>query len=258
LFDQQLRISQGMGNAAEDGLGRATQMMDTNWDSSVLPNRVDYVNSAPMQTSVEGAGDGARNAVVQALMARQQPGMDQRREAEQNKLITQGHSRGGTAWNSTQDDLARSENDARFAAEIAGGQEQSRQFGMNLGAGQFANQAQQQDFSQDMANAGLQNTGRQNMLQEQMFLRQLPLNELNALRTGAQVGQPQFQQYGQQQAVPGANYSGAAQATGLYDQNAYNQGVSQNNGMMSGLFGLGAAALGMPPGLGMAAGGLFK
>ena len=363
LFDQQLRISQNLGNTGEAGLNRVGDAMAQPFDTRSLPGRVDNVNApgirfesgynqpiqfglgdaGPLQRSMGATGEiqsgldysgapvmpeaseGARNAVVQALMARQQPGMDQRREAEQNKLITQGHTRGGSAWNATQNDLARSENDARFAAELAGGSEQSRLFNMglwarqqgvgeinnqgafanaaqnqgfnqeaqrmglfnaaqgqafnqNLAGGQFANQAQQQGqnqaaqnfglynaaqgqaFNQGLSNAGLANTGRQNALQEQAFLRQLPLNELNALRSGSQVGMPSFQSYSQQQATPGANFLGAAQAQAGYDQNVYNQGVGQNNSMMSGLFGLGGSLLGGPMGgmAGSAIGGLFK
>ena len=70
-----------------------------------------------------------------------------------------------------------------------------------------------------------------------------PLNRANALRTGAQVQNPTFQQAGQQQAVPGANYSGAAQAQGQYDQGLYNSQVAGDNSMMNGLFSLGAAGL---------------
>lgn len=72
-------------------------------------------------------------------------------------------------------------------------------------------------------------------------VREQPLNELNALRTGAQVQNPQFQTYGQ---------SPLLQATGLqgqYGTDVYNQQMAQRNALTSGLFGLGgtlgAAAL---------------
>lgn len=65
-----------------------------------------------------------------------------------------------------------------------------------------------------------------------------PLNTLNAIRTGAQVQNPQFS------AQPGANQLGAAQAQGTYNQGLYNAQVGQQNAMTSGLFGLGAAGIG--------------
>lgn len=70
---------------------------------------------------------------------------------------------------------------------------------------------------------------------------QQPLNVFNALRTGAQVQNPTFA------AQPGANFSGAAQAQGQYDSNAYNQQVAQQNAMIQGLFGLGSAGIQAAP-----------
>lgn len=77
-------------------------------------------------------------------------------------------------------------------------------------------------------------------------VRNQPLNELNAIRTGAQIQNPTFTPGGQQQTTAGANYLGAAQAEGQYAGNLYNQGVAQDNAMTSGLFSLGAAAAGSP------------
>lgn len=74
-------------------------------------------------------------------------------------------------------------------------------------------------------------------------LRDQPLNEVNALRTGSQVTTPTFTPPGQQQTTQGPNYLGAATAAGQYAGNIYNQQVGQQNAMMSGLFNLGAAGL---------------
>lgn len=62
-----------------------------------------------------------------------------------------------------------------------------------------------------------------------------PLNYLNALRTGAQVNNPQFGATPQQQTTAGPNYLGAAQAQGTYDQGLYNVGVGSSNSFNSGL-----------------------
>lgn len=77
-------------------------------------------------------------------------------------------------------------------------------------------------------------------------LRNQPLNELNALRTGSQVQNPTFTPVPQQQTTTGPNLLGAAQAQGQYDQGLYNAQVGQNNAMTGGLFSLGAAYLGAP------------
>lgn len=66
-----------------------------------------------------------------------------------------------------------------------------------------------------------------------------PLNTLNAIRSGAQVQNPQF---GPQQ---GTNYLGAAQSAGQYGQGLYNADVGQYNAMTQGLYGLGATGAGL-------------
>lgn len=71
-----------------------------------------------------------------------------------------------------------------------------------------------------------------------------PLNELNALRTGSQVTNPQFTNANPgQQTTAGANMLGAAQMQGQYNQGLYNSQVGQQNAAMGGLFNLGSAAL---------------
>lgn len=71
---------------------------------------------------------------------------------------------------------------------------------------------------------------------------QQPLNQLNAIRTGAQIQNPQFS------TQPGANYLGAAQSQSGYNQGLYNSQVGQQNNMMGGLFSLGGSLIGGPAG----------
>jgi len=66
---------------------------------------------------------------------------------------------------------------------------------------------------------------------------QQPLNVFNALRTGAQIQNPQFSQQ------PGAPYFNAAQAAGNYGLQTYGIDVGAQNNFMNGLFGLGAAGI---------------
>lgn len=72
--------------------------------------------------------------------------------------------------------------------------------------------------------------------------RELPLNELNALRTGSQVQMPQFQAY----STPGVqapNYQSAAAQSGLYNMNVWQQNVAEAMGLQRGLFDLGVAGM---------------
>jgi hypothetical protein len=78
--------------------------------------------------------------------------------------------------------------------------------------------------------------------------RMQPLTELNAIRSGAQPQMPQFQPTQYSMGAQGANQLGAAQAQTGYNQGLYNSQVGQQNSFMSGLFGLGGAALAAPVG----------
>lgn len=219
LLDQQTSTSLGLGNTMNRALGYTQDALNSPFDKSDLPT---------IGVTPDVAG---REAVTAALLERQQPTFDRNRQQKENSLLVTGHNPGGEAWKAAQDDLSRAENDARLAAIGAGGAEQSRLFGLGSSA-------------------------RQNALQEKSFLRNEPLNTLNAVRTGAQVTMPTFQNVPQQSTTQGANYLGAQSAFGSNQmQNAgnayssqlaaYNASQANNNNMMSGLFGLGSAALGL-------------
>ena len=118
---------------------------------------------------------------------------------------------------------------------LFGMQMQGRQQGWNelQGAGQFQNAAQAQGFGQRMGQSGAelrpagpgraQNFGqgmdssnynnklRQQQIAEQQMQRQMPLNELNALLSGTQVGQLQTPDFNASRSAGGADYIGRGQ-----------------------------------------------
>lgn len=81
-------------------------------------------------------------------------------------------------------------------------------------------------------------------LQLATALRNQPLNELNALRTGSQVTNPTFGTTPQQQTTTGANLLGAAQAQGSYDQGIYGSNVASANSNNSTTGAVAGAAIG--------------
>jgi hypothetical protein len=66
---------------------------------------------------------------------------------------------------------------------------------------------------------------------------------INSLRTGAQVQNPTFQSYAQQQTVPGADILGATNQQYGQQMNAYNAQQAGQDKMMSGIMGLGSSAI---------------
>lgn len=229
-----------------------------------------------------------RRRVEEALLSRLEPQFQRDDDAARTRLANQGINVGSEAFNRDIDALGRAKNDARMQAILAGGGEQSRLFGLglqarqqavgetgaqgafanaaqaqanaqNLQAAQFGNQANQARLAEALQNAGLANAGRQQGIQEQAFLRQLPLNELNALRSGSQVTMPQFQGYSGTNVAPAPIY-GATQMQGQADINQYNAQAQQQAAMMQGLFSLGGATMGLPVAGGGSLGGnaLFR
>lgn len=92
--------------------------------------------------------------------------------------------------------------------------------------------------------------------QQEQTLRNMPLNELNALLNGQQVQNPTFEGYAQQQYVPGADYSGAAQSQYQAEMDAFNAQSKNRNAGIGAVAGIAGSMFGGPIG-GMAAKSLF-
>ncbi len=111
----------------------------------------------------------------------------------------------------------------------------------NMAQAGFGNQAKQSEFGMGLANANLTNQGRQQSIQEASFLRNLPLNEINALRSGSQVQMPQFPQY------QGSNITPPPVSQNAYQSyqgqlGAYNADQAQQGQMTSGLMSIAGMA----------------
>jgi len=206
-LDQEQRIGTQLGGIAEQGLTEVQKSLGTPFDLS-------QVGDITTQPTV-----GGRDAIANAILAREQPLLDAQREATETDLLVRGHNPGGSAFEGAMDQLDRKENDLRMAAILAGGGEQARLYGMQAGE-------------------------RGRGIQEQAFLRSLPLSEVNALRTGNQPMMPQFQGYQGANIAP-PNIQGAVGQQHQAAMNTYNQQMAQAGNNMSGLFSLGSAAIGL-------------
>ena len=194
-----------------------------------------------------------RTKVEEALFSRINPQLERDRAALDTRLVNAGIRPGSTAYDNSMDQYNRQVNDARNQAILAGGQEQSRLFGLGLGArqqgfseqlgaGQFSNQAQQQGFGQGVTNAQLGNEARKQQIAELLTLRNQPINEITALMSGGQVTQPNFITT-PRTGIEGTDIAGITQQGFNNQMGLYNQQLAQQNAMMGGLFGLGGAAL---------------
>jgi hypothetical protein len=149
-----------------------------------------------------------------AIMSRLDPRFAQQEEQLRTRLANQGIALGSEAYGREMNQFGQNRNDAMMQAALQG---------INL----------------DQANRGA-------ALQEQAYLQDRPLNLVNALKTGAQVQSPQFQQFANQQMTAGPDMLGAAQAQYGAQMDAYNANQAQSGGMLGGLFGIGMGLAGLP------------
>jgi len=126
-------------------------------------------------------------------------------------------------------------------------QSNNNRFGQNLQQQNLAAMLRGQQFGEQGAQAALNNTQRGAMLNERQAIRQSPLNDLRSLM-GGQVSNPTFTNFMGAGQGQGTDFMGAGQNGYQAQMNNYNAQQAQQSNMMSGLFGLGGAALGGPLG----------
>lgn len=204
-FDSEQRIDAATNRLAEDQLGRIGAAVSKPMDFSGLPS-----------LTTDFSAD--RQRTTDAIIARNQPQMDHDRDRLANQLANQGLVPGSEAYNTAMDSLTRNQNDFRLAADQAGGQEQSRLYGLNADA-------------------------RSRGIAEMLQTRSQPINELAALLGTSQVAVPQPAAI-PQVSVAGADVTGANTLSYNALMNRYNQQIGQQNAAMGGLFGVAGSALG--------------
>lgn len=207
-MEQERAISSQLLGIGQEQLGRIGTAFGTPLDLSSLP-------AAPsLETGIAG-----RDAVTEGILSRLDPQVERQRQALETQLVNQGFQRGTQGFNEALDEFNRAQNDLRLQATLAGGQEQSRLFGLAA-------------------------SERERALQEQLLQRNLPLNELSALLgTSPGITLPQFSPIPQTGIAP-ADVTGP---TALAFQNqlaGFNAQQQARNAALGGLFGLGGAALG--------------
>lgn len=166
------------------------------------------VDMSTLPQSPVNAGQTYQDAMMQQL----QPQIDLQQKQLDTQLANQGITQGSEAWQNAQDQLARNRNNLLAQATTQG-------MGMGLNA-------QNQAFNQAAYNQNL------------------PINIINALRTGTSVENPSYVSTPQQTPVAGPNLLGAAQAGYNSQMQGYNAQQAQGADLMNGLFGLGSAGIG--------------
>lgn len=242
IIRQGTELDRRTGQLALDAIPRVARIIGSDVDTSGLPDwqmMGDRTGELAREVDTSRFGDAniERQRVEEALMSRLEPQFDRDRQALESRLISQGFQPGTEAYQRAADELNRARTDARFQAVLAGGQEQSRLFGLGLQDAGFRNAATGQAASMDQARTGQNNAVRQAQLAETLQLRAQPINEISALfglGPGMQV--PQAQQLAQvgvaapdYQGLVSNNYQQQVSAT-----NAQNQATAQVMGALLG------------------------
>jgi hypothetical protein len=213
-LDSQLSLQQGRSDLAQGFMGRVADSYQRPFDWQNLPDRVDPSAPPELQRGLNTQGlqaipqydMSARNQIADSLMERMQPTQDRQMQGLSAQLSNQGFQVGSEAYNRAMGDLLNAQSKERFNALDMAGNEAQRMYNMGLGArqqgfqealqgGQFANQAAGQAFGLGGQYADQMARMRQQGIAEQQLQRAMPLNEMNALLTGQQVGMPQMPQF---------------------------------------------------------------
>jgi len=271
LYEGQVAQDQKINDIAGGYMDRISGVMGQPFSLSGLPGMVSSVNARPTQQSLDYSGspklpgvddfsadaDKVRDAYYQKQTSMLDPQYEKAQNQQTAQLANQGIMPGSEAYKNAWDEQNRAKSfdydNARTSAILAGGNEQSRLFGLGLQArqqdvgekttqGNFYNSSVGQDFGQNLQSGQFANQARAQALGEQLTERQLPLNEFNALRSASQIQTPQFGNTPQTSMQP-TNVMGAYQNQYQGQLNNYNSQVGANNNLQSGLFSLGGAAL---------------
>ncbi len=271
LIDTQDKQDLELANLSNSLITQAQGQIGKGIDTSNLPGYETFTGSGGpgIQGTLDfsslpqlyGADDleGARQQVSDALYKRQaaylDPQYQQREQALQSRLAAQGITQNSEAWNNAFDEFNRgrefSYGQARDSAISGGGDELARLSAIALAnrgqmageiesAGAFRNTAEQQALSQALARITANNSTRAQGLQEQFAMRELPLNELNAIRSATAVDIPQFEG-ASNQGAEGTDVAGNIWNNYNGRLNIYNAKQQSRNALLGGLMGLGGS-----------------
>ena len=223
-FEAQQKVDTALSQLGLSSVGRVEDVMGRGFQygGPDIQTSLNLANAPEMPIS---AGTTAQEAIMKRL----QPQIEQNRAATRQNLANQGITPGSEAWQNAMAEQQQGESDlySQAAKEGVGLDLQARSQAVNeaLQSAQFGNTAAEQDFARKL---GLYN---------------LPLNQVSALLSGAQIQMPQFQGYTGQN-IQAAPIFQAAQAQDQANLARYNAEQAGKNALTSGLFGLAGAGLG--------------
>jgi hypothetical protein len=251
IFDAQTRTQGTRADLGETVAGRLQNDFGQGIDWSSVGDWGANPESRYTQAIGNQVGDPnefrqrGEDASYNKAMSRLNPEFTEQSRALEMQMRNQGLNPRDAAWQDAMDTTNRGQNDARdqaiWGASEAGRAESALNFGQQMNRNQNIfgqnQQANAQNYAQDMAGSNYSNQLRKDQNTEIQQRRGANLNELNAIISGTQVSSPQFANMAQ---------GGAPTAAPIYqagvDQGNFDQGASQQ--LWGGLGDLAGAGLG--------------
>lgn len=194
--DLQTTVNNYLGTAANLS-GTVASTLGQQFDASGLPARAGNLSApslanVPINASwngpqarytIDNAGaiqkdigpddfSADRQRVEEALLSRINSSYERDRSTLEANLRARGIGVGTNAYDRAMDEINRTNTDKRFAAILAGGDEQSRLSGLELAQGNFRNAAQAQQYGQNANDAAFFNSAQQQNFGQSMALDQ--------------------------------------------------------------------------------------
>ena len=281
-LDSQMALTQGKSDLAGGMMSSVGQELGTqmDWDQfgeqargakaegidmGDLPEGVGSVNAGKYNMGHDEYRQQAEDANYDRSSKRLDTQFGQSDQAIEVKLANQGLAPGDQAYDAAMKNYSDSKNDAYASARndaiTMGGEEASRNFGMDLsaggqryaeelGAGGFANRSREQALSEQMRikdrgysnaqdEANNANALRTGAISEEQNSRLQSLNEMNAVMTGQQIQPANMAPVSMASRAANVDYSGAMQDTYAADLDATNASNMGIKGAMSGLSSIG-------------------
>lgn len=172
----------------------------------------------------------AINAAYGQATSRLDPQFQLQQQQLQQQLANQGLGQNSAAWQNAMDQFGRTRNDAYnqalYSAIGSGQNEQNTLFGQTLAGGQFANQAQAQQYGENQGQAAFANAAQNQGYQQQLGAGQFA-NEAALGQTGMNQAQAQFQNQAVNEIFQRAMASGQFANTAEAQQFAQQQAAAQ-------------------------------
>jgi|GEM_PF-1980130 len=228
------KFVQGIQDQALDFMRPDAELQQSALDSKLANQGIAFGSNA-WQTAQRQFGDQQARDKYQALNT----AMSQGNQMYSNQLAAnqQGFNQ---ASNTFTNNLGL--NNQSFNQNLAGfnfgNSAIQAQNAMNMGNSTFNNQTMQNDFAQQQAISNQQNTLRQQQIAEAQMRQLQPLNNINALMTGQQVGMPNMPAFNTAQAAQPTQYLNAANSQGQYQMQAQQMDNASSNSMLGGAMGL--------------------